>query len=395
MTRSRWGPFARRSCCCRKAAIPVRLSASRGRLELEGPRERPARRALHEIVWDLEVELMAHPRYSGLVIDAHAHVDGSRFELVQTAMDSNCIDGLVNLWNVEWPPPRFGDWLREFSRARDDRMVLYHTPDLSRIAEPGFDEFVARDVTDAAASGASGIKVWKNLGLHIKDAEERLVPVDDARLDPLWKTAADAGLPVSIHVADPVAFFRPLNDSNERYAELSQHPEWWFGGPQFPSFEEIMGQFESLVAGHPETTFVGVHLGCYAENLEFVGGMLDSYPNYYVDTSARIGEFGRHGAEKVRDFFVRYADRILFGTDIARTAALWLPEEGYYDRSMRDFYDLHWRYFETDERGLPNPFPLQSDWPVDGIELPDDVLAKLYYANALRVIPGLTPLPRS
>lgn len=345
------------------------------------------------VVWNPEVELMPHPRYSGPVIDAHAHVDGPRFELVQTAMDSNGIDGLVNLWNVELPPPRFEDWLGEFSQARNDRMILYHTPDLSRIAEPGFDEFLTEDVTDAAASGASGIKVWKNLGLHIKDAEERLVPVNDTRLDPLWKAAADAGLPVSIHVADPVAFFQPLNEYNERYTELSQHPEWWFGGSRFPSFEEIMGQFESLVARHPETTFVGVHMGCYAENIEFVGRMLDSYPNYYVDTSARIGEFGRHGAEKVRDFFVRHADRILFGTDIARTAALWLPEKEYYDRSMRDFYDLHWRYFETDEHGLPNPFPLQSDWPVDGISLPDAILEKLYHANALRVIPGLATLP--
>ena len=336
---------------------------------------------------------MGHPRYSGPLIDAHAHVDGLRFELVQTAMDSNGINALVNLWNGELPPPRFEEWLREFPRARDDRMILCHAPDLSRIAEPGFEEFIKEDVTDAFASGASGIKVWKNLGLLIKDAEEQLVPVNDARLNPLWKAAADASLPIFVHVADPVAFFQPLDENNERYTELSQHPEWWFGDPQFPSFEEIMDQFESLVAGHPETTFVGVHMGCYAENLEFVGGMLDSYPNYYVDTSARIGEFGRHGAEMVRDFFVRHADRILFGTDIARTAALWLPEKEYYDRSMQGFYDLHWRYFETDERGLPNPFPLQSEWPVDGISLPDDVLVKLYYANALRVIPDLATLP--
>lgn len=345
--------------------------------------------------WDPEVELVAHPRYSGPVIDAHAHVDGPRFELVQAAMDGNGIGRLVNLWNVELPPPRFEDWMCEFPRAREDRMVLYHTPDLSRLARPGFGEFVTESVTDAAASGASGIKVWKDLGLHIRDAEDRLVPVDDSRLDPLWEAAAEAGLPVSIHVADPVAFFQPLDENNERYAELSQHPDWWFGGPRFPSFERIMDQFENLVAGHPETTFIGVHMGCYAENIDFVGSMLDNYPNYYVDTSARIGEFGRHGAEKVRALFVRHADRILFGTDLARTAALWSPEKEYYDRSMRDFYDLHWRYFETDERDLPNPFPLQGEWSVDGINLPDAVLAKLYYANALRVIPDLATLPQS
>jgi predicted TIM-barrel fold metal-dependent hydrolase len=331
---------------------------------------------------------MGHPRYSGPVIDAHAHVDGLHLEMVQSALDHNGISKLVNLWNAQWPPPSFDAWLQEFADRWDNRLVLYHTPDLSRIAEPGFAEFVRKDVAHAAGKGAAGIKVWKNLGLHIRDQEDRLVPVNDARLNPLWEAAADAGLPISIHVADPVAFFQPLDEHNERYVELSEHPDWWFGGPQFPSFEQLIEEFEDVVARHPATTFVGVHMGCYAENLDFVGRMLDSYPNYYVDTSARTGEFGRHGAERVREFFVRHADRILFGSDIARTAAFWFPEKGYYDRTMRDFYDLHWRYYETDERGLPNPFPLQSDWTVDGIDLPEEVLERIYYSNATRVILG-------
>ena len=162
---------------------------------------------------------MGHPRYLGPVIDAHAHVDGRNFGLVRTAMDENGIDGLVNLWNVEWPPPSFGDWSAEFSDVPDKRMVLYHAPDLSRVAEPGFEEFLTKDVSEAVAGGAAGIKVWKNLGLHIRDGEGRLVPVDDARLDPLWNAAAGADLPVSIHVADPVAFFEPLDENNERRGE--------------------------------------------------------------------------------------------------------------------------------------------------------------------------------
>jgi predicted TIM-barrel fold metal-dependent hydrolase len=332
---------------------------------------------------------MGHPRYSGPVIDVHSHVDGSHFESVQTAIALNGITKLVNLWNTEWPPPSFDSWLREFADKPSDWLVLYHTPNLSRIGEPNFAQIIAEEVSHAARLGAAGVKVWKNLGLLIEDEEEQLVPVDDTRLEPLWGAAGAADLPVSIHVADPVAFFEPLDEHNERYAELSLHPDWWFGGPKFPSFQEIMNQFERVVARHPSTTFIGVHMGCYAENLQFVGRMLDSYSNYYVDTSARIGEFGRHGAAYVRDFFIRYAERIMFGSDLARTTALWLPEEGFYDQSLQSFYDLHWRYFETSERALSNPFPMQGDWRVDGIDLPDEVLELLYYANAKQVIPAL------
>lgn len=334
---------------------------------------------------------MGHPRYTGPVIDVHTHVDGARFELVKRIMESNGLTKIVNLWNGELPPPSFDSWLEEFADCQDGRMVLHHAPDLSRVGQPGFAQVIEEEVLHAADRGASGIKVWKNLGLRIKDADGRLVPVDDARLDPLWRSAGAAKLPVSIHIADPVAFFQPLDESNERYEELSAHPDWWFGGPEFPTFEEVINQFERMVARHPETTFIGVHMGCYAENLEFVGRMLDAYPNYYVDISARIGEFGRHGASYVRNFFLSYADRIMFGTDLARTNALWLPEEGdYRTTTLESFYDRHWRYFETAERDLPHPFPMQGDWTVDGIDLPDEILEQLYYGNARRIVPALS-----
>lgn len=332
---------------------------------------------------------MPHPRYAGPVMDVHTHVDGRRFELLRHVMEANGIDRVVNLWNGELPPPAFDRWLEEFAGFDDGRMVLHHAPDLSRVGAPGFEETIEEEIRHAAARGASGVKVWKNLGLWIRDAEDRLVPVDDSRLDPLWRTAGATGLPVSIHIADPVAFFEPLDEGNERFEELSRHPDWWFGGPEYPEFEEIIRQFENVVARHPETTFIGVHMGCYAENLEFVGRMLDAYPNYYVDTSARVAEFGRHGAAYVREFFLTYADRILFGTDLARTGALWLPEEGQYGPTLESFYDRHWRYFETDERDLRHPFPEQGSWRVDGIALPGEALERLYHGNAREVIPAL------
>lgn len=349
--------------------------------------------------------IVGHRRYSGPVIDSHVHVDGGNLSLVRDIATRNEIAAMVDLWNGQLPPPAFDDWSRELwqSPARGGRegearseaefegldLLLYHTPDLSRVGSRDFADSVAHDVRSAAEAGAAGIKVWKNLGLRIRDDRGELVSVDDPRLDPLWRTAGETGLPVSIHAADPVAFFEPLDESNERYEELSLHPEWWFGSEEFPAFEEVIGALENVVARTPQTTFIGVHLGCYAENLEFVGRMLDSYPNYFVDTAARIGEFGRHGAAVVREFFISYADRILFGTDLARTRALWLPEDRFYDSILEDFYDLHWRYFETAEKGLRHPFPEQGSWTVDGIDLPGEVLESLYYNNARRAIPTL------
>lgn len=347
---------------------------------------------------------MTHPRYSGPVVDAHVHVDGENLAHTGRVAARNGIETMVDLWNGQLPPPGFDGWKRELENAaRAERsnqedgesgsrgldVLPYHTPDLSRVTRPGFADSITSELRLAAEAGATGIKVWKNLGLHVREESGGVVAVDDPRLDPLWRDAGELGLPISIHIADPVAFFQPLDEENERYEELSLHPEWWFGGEEFPSFEEIIGQFENVVARNSRTTFVGVHMGCYAEDLEFVGRMLDSYPNYFVDTSARIAEFARHGASKVREFFVEYADRILFGTDLARTDFLWLPESRFYDPLLEGFYDLHWRYFETDEKGLAHPFPEQGDWTVDGIDLPDEMLEKLYHENARRVIPAL------
>lgn len=346
---------------------------------------------------------MNHPRHVGPVIDSHTHADGNNLPRVLRVAEVNGIEKMIDLWNGQLPPPAFSVWKEELDSSmvarppaanpdRDGRpaaVLAHHTPDLSRIGEPGFPEAVERDTRAAAGAGASGIKVWKNLGLGVRDESGGLVRVDDRRLDPLWRVAGEENLPVSIHVADPVAFFEPLDEDNERYEELTAHPDWWFGAEEFPSFDEIIAQLEVIVARWPGTTFIGLHMGCYAENLDFVARMLDRYSNYYVDTAARIAEFGRHGASKVRDFFMTYADRILFGTDLARTGSLWLPEEGIYSDLLDGFYDLHWRYFETAEKGLSHPFPEQGAWRVDGIDLPSDVLEQLYYHNARRAIPTL------
>ncbi len=221
--------------------------------------------------------------------------------------------------------------------------------------------------------GAFGLKIWKPFGLHVRDQHGQLVKVDDERLMPLWQAAAELEMPVLIHVADPVAFFDPIDETNERWEEIGAHPDWAFTSPPFPPFIEILTGLQRLVKRHPATTFIGAHVGCYAENLDFVGQMLDECPNYYVDISGRLGELGRQ-PYSARRFFLKYADRILFGLD-----------EGVH----LEGYLLSYRFFETDDEYFnynTSEVPLQGRWYVCGLHLPDDVLKKFYYDNAARLL---------
>lgn len=236
-----------------------------------------------------------------------------------------------------------------------------------------FGEQAARSLRQQAARGAEGLKIWKPFGLHVRDQHGNRVAVDDQRLAPLWETTAELNLPVMIHVADPVAFFDSLDNTNERWEELHAHPDWQFPSPPFPPFMQIMNELANLIARHPRTTFIGAHVGCYAENLGWVSQLLDRCPNFYVDPSARIGELGRQ-PYSARKFFIQYADRICFGTDSG-------PD--------LDAYRLYYRFFESDDEYFnygTGPIPTQGRWQIYGLHLPDDVLQKLYFQNAERVI---------
>ena len=223
-----------------------------------------------------------------------------------------------------------------------------------------FGETEARLLRDAAARGARGLKVWKPLGLRARDPQGRLVAIDDARLDPLWATAAELRLPVLIHIADPIAFFQPLDEHNERWEELEAHPDWHFwptrpaGDPDaagFPPVEELLDAFARLVGRHPATTFVGAHVASSAEDLGRVGRLLETCPNLSVDIAERIGELGRQ-PYTARDFFLRYADRILFGVDQPADPAI---------------YRLHYRFLETFDESFDyglGPVPRQGRWQI-------------------------------
>ena len=239
----------------------------------------------------------------------------------------------------------------------------------------GFGEWAARRLEQQKAWGAEGLKIWKPFGLHVTDDGGVRAALDDARLDPIWETAAALHWPVLIHIADPVAFFDPLDNQNERWEELHAHPDWHFPSPPFPPFLQLMDEFAGLVARHPQTTFIGAHVGCYSENLGWVAALLDRCPNFYVDISARISELGRQ-PYTARRFFLDYADRILFGTDMG-------PEP--------ETYRLYYRFLESEDEyfnyGLES-VPGQGRWCIYGLHLPDDVLQKVYFTNAQRVLSG-------
>jgi predicted TIM-barrel fold metal-dependent hydrolase len=281
-----------------------------------------------------------------------------------------------------WGEDLLNAHLDHFKNPAPDRFLVFGGVDWTQWKEKGdkFAEWVARRLRIQKERGAQGLKIWKGLGLHVRDHQDHLVDVDDVRLAPLWDTAGELGLPVVIHVADPVAFFDPLDETNERWEELGNHPDWAFPSPPFPPFLHIVGGLANLVARHPLTTFIGAHVGCYAEDLGWVGALLERCPNFFVDISARLGELGRQ-PYTARRFFLRYADRILFGSDM-----------GPYPEAYRIIY----RFLETDDEYFnynTAPIPMQGRWHIHGLYLPEYVLEKVYFRNAERILcnHGQTP----
>jgi len=319
------------------------------------------------------------PRFP--VIDAHNHL-GEPFgggwdrkpvsELLDT-LDEVHVRAYVDL-DGGWGQDILHRHLDHFKAAAPERFRIFGGVDWSQWPEYGdrFGEWAAACFREQVKRGAEGLKIWKPLGLHVRDQTQALVTVDDARLDPLWSTAGELNVPVMIHVADPVAFFDPIDEHNERWEELGEHPDWSFPSPPFPPFLSIVNALASIVARHPNTTFIGAHVGCYAENLGWVGEVLDHCPNFFIDLSARIGELGRQ-PYTARRFFLKHADRILFGADSGPDPAS---------------YQLYYRFLETDDEYFNynvGEVPLQGRWHVCGLYLPDEVLKKIYSENAKRI----------
>jgi predicted TIM-barrel fold metal-dependent hydrolase len=277
--------------------------------------------------------------------------------------------------------------IETLQQAHPGRFLICTEPSYARLQEPDFPKVQADELRAAKEQGARGLKVLKTLGLFLREqlTEGPLVPVDDPRFDPMWEAAGALGLPVFIHTSDPDAFFTPIDGSNERWEELGNHPDWSFYGKDFPSKNELLAQRNRVIERHPKTTFVGLHVGNRSEHLAEVGEWLDRYPNFNVEVGARLGELGRQ-PKTSRQFFDKYQDRILFGTD-----AVPLPDgDNYPQQVLRpEMFQCYFRFFETEDEYFdysPAPTPPQGRWKIYGIGLPDEILKKVYHNNAARIL---------
>ncbi len=272
-----------------------------------------------------------------------------------------------------------------YQTPHPDRFLTFAEPRWSRASAPAYAREQADDIERAHRLGARGLKVLKTLGLYLRDrvTSGPLVAIDDRRFDPMWEACGALKMPVAIHIADPEAFFLPIDRFNERFEELNNHPDWSFYGRDFPSFRSLIEARNRVLARHPVTKFIALHLGNNAENLGAVSECLDRYPNMYVETGARVAELGRQ-PRAARRFFDRYQDRILFGTD-AVPHGVDMPQQIFGEA----LYEIYFRFLETEDEYFdyaPAATPPQGRWRISGIGLPESILHKVYHDNAARLL---------
>jgi predicted TIM-barrel fold metal-dependent hydrolase len=302
-------------------------------------------------------------------IDYHNHLDAQDPATVLKIMDDCGVEKIVNI------TMRVGEEalavMERFHTFAPERFATIAWMDWSDLHAPDFFRRSVERLERMVEKGACGIKLWKDLGLTLRDSNGKLLRVDDERLAPLFEKAGELRVPVMFHTADPDAFFQPIDRFNERYEELAAHPDWSFHGSEH-SKEELLARRDGVFARHPETTFVAAHLAERGENLAYVSRLLDSCPNLYVDMGARTAELGRQ-PYTASAFCNKYASRILFGTDL-------VPEH--------EMYRLHFRFLETADEYFeyPSHASRQGRWNIYGLNLPDATLQKIYRENALQLL---------
>jgi predicted TIM-barrel fold metal-dependent hydrolase len=364
--------------------------AGKGKLDLS---DFHPKSVLH--VPETKVEKSRYP-----VIDIHTHLSirakdvngvgiGEKMDFLATpeallpVMDRRNIKILVNLTGGS------GEGLEEtiqrFDQTHPDRFITFTEPTWDHSNQSDYPKFQADEIEKAHRAGARGLKILKTLGLYLRKnvTEGHLVKIDDPRFDPMWEACGALGMPVAIHVSDPEAFFLPTDGTNERFEELNNHPDWSFHGKDFPSNMELLEARNRVIAKHPKTQFIVLHVGNDAENLPYVSECMDRFPNMAVEMAARIGELGRQ-PRMSRKFFHKYQDRILFGTDAVPNGTD-TPQQIYGD----ELYEIYYRFLETEDEYFdyaPASVPPQGRWRIYGIGLPDTVLKKVYNENAARLL---------
>jgi predicted TIM-barrel fold metal-dependent hydrolase len=323
----------------------------------------------------LQVPAHPTPRARFPFIDAHGHqtrlqTDADVDALVRE-MDALNMRAMVNLSGGSGE--RLAQTVRLMTSRYPGRFVVFANIDFRGVGEPGWTErAVAQLEQDVRVNGARGLKIFKNLGMDLHDASGKRVPVDDARLAPIWEKCADLHIPVMIHSGEPEPFFQPMDRFNERWLELKVHPERARPADRYPPFEQIMGEQRRLFQSHPRTTFIAAHLAWRGNDLAALGALLDALPNVYTEVGAVAHELGRQ-PRAARAFLIRYQDRVMMGKDA------YSPPE----------YGAYFRIFETADEYFDWIRPYAGGWKLYGLDLPDEVLRKVYSENALRIYPGL------
>jgi predicted TIM-barrel fold metal-dependent hydrolase len=309
------------------------------------------------------------------VVDIHSHhpkMASQDLSPVVAAMDSLNLAVLVNLSGGSGP--RLRDAVANIQTQYPNRFLVFANVDFEGVGEPGWGERAAALLEADVRNGASGLKIFKSLGLRNRDREGKRIPVDDSRLDPIWEKCAELAIPVLIHSADPKSFWDPMDANNERWLELKTRPGRKRSDTDPAPWQQLIDEQHRLFRKHPRTTFINAHMGWYANDLERLGLLLEEFPNMYVGIAAVIAELGRQ-PRMARDFFIRYQDRILFGKDS------WQPSE----------FPTYFRVLETADEYFPYHKKYHAFWAMYGLDLPDTVLKKVYFKNAMKLLPAIDP----
>jgi uncharacterized protein len=332
-------------------------------------------------------------RYPFIDVHNHQWEMGSGQDLSEVVRDMDALNMavMVNLSGrgfrrVEGPdgtvtfdvgPPEVLDASLANVRANaPGRFVVFTNLSFAGFGDPGWTEAAVAQLEADVAAGAQGLKIYKNLGLDARDTAGNRIAVDDLRLDPVWAKCGELGIPVLIHSGEPAPFWLPKDGNNERLQELKEHPERYRAPGEYPTWEQIMGEQHHVFRKHPETRFINAHLGWMGNDLVALGRLMDELPNMDTEIGAVLAELGRQ-PRFARGWLIRYQDRVMFGKDT------WAPSE----------YYTYFRVLETADEYFPYYRRRHAFWRMYGLDLPDEVLKKLYYKNALRVIPGIDPAP--
>jgi uncharacterized protein len=308
-------------------------------------------------------------------IDVHNHqfnMPTQNLDELATEMDKLNMAVMVNLsGRGRGSTEHLDRSLENVKRTNSKRFIIFTNMDFAAIDDPEWQGRMLRQLEEDVRKGANGLKIYKSLGMFTQDSKGNRVRINDPRIDPIWAKCGELGIPVLIHAADPKQFWQPIDKNNERWLELKLHPGRRHDSDPV-SWETIIAEQHDIFRKHPKTNFINAHLGWYGNDLKTLGGLLDKFPNMYTEIGAVIAELGRQ-PRAAREFLIKYQDRVMFGKDS------WVPGE----------YETYFRVLETADEYFPYHKRYHAFWRMYGLDLPDDVLKKIYFKNALKLIPNI------